>query len=254
MEFMHGLQIGVSLMETINRSQKWLFLVSPYLKPWGDLTNSIIDASQRRVAVTLVLRGAEKRGENEELAKPLVDRGVTVKFLDRLHAKLYVNESQAVITSMNLHRESLLDSWEAAVVLNGKEDRDAYEKVLSALQELDKKVAAQEKRLAHVPAQPSPRAQSKVSSPPASKSQSHTKKLEHPPIGRAEVRSQGACIRCCTPVSLNLERPYCRSCFESWVKYENEDYPEKHCHKCGTVIATSMAKPLCRGCWASSKG
>lgn len=251
MEFMHGLQIGISLLQTISQSQKWLFLVSPYLKPWDELLNSIIDASHRRVAVTLVLRGAEMRAENEKLSKPLADRGVTIKFLDRLHAKLYVNESQAVVTSMNLHKESLLDSWEAAVVLNGQQDRDGYEKVLSALRELANKIESQEKRLAHVPVESSSRAQSKVSSPSVSKSEPRPTKLEHP-RGHSEVRGQGVCIRCCSPIALNPERPYCRPCFESWARFENEEYPEKHCHMCGSIASTSMMKPLCRRCWAKA--
>lgn len=254
MEFMHGLQIGISLLQTISQSQKWLFLVSPYLKPWDELLNSIIDASHRRVAVTLVLRGAEMRAENEKLSKPLADRGVTIKFLDRLHAKLYVNESQAVVTSMNLHRESLLDSWEAAVVLNGQKDRDGYEQVLNSLRELTTKVEAQEKRLAPCRLESSPKVSRNVSPSPVPQNKTSGKNLEHPPRGRADIRMQGACIRCCTPISLNPERPFCRACFASWAEFENADYQEKHCHRCGTTSLTSMARPLCRGCWVKLNG
>ncbi|PKL68224.1 MAG: hypothetical protein CVV30_09860 [Methanomicrobiales archaeon HGW-Methanomicrobiales-1] len=63
------------------------------------------------------------------------------------------------------------------------------------------------------------------------------------------TQRQGNCIRCGTSVEFNLDKPLCNSCYSSWARYKNKNYPEKFCYTCGSSISPiSFGKPLCMKC------
>lgn len=61
----------------------------------------------------------------------------------------------------------------------------------------------------------------------------------------------GYCIRCSEEISLNVEKPYCYSCYQVWASFGNYDYQENFCHSCGKDERTSMEKPECYSCYTS---
>ena len=66
--------------------------------------------------------------------------------------------------------------------------------------------------------------------------------------------TKGYCIRCGQDIAFNPSRPYCYSCFSSWLQWENPAYIEKHCHACGKFDRSSMLYPLCHSCFQKSQG
>ena len=73
---------------------------------------------------------------------------------------------------------------------------------------------------------------------------------------KVQPRSQrsekiGHCIRCNTSIPPDRAKPYCPSCFSTWVRYANPEYKEKHCHLCGKPATVSMARPLCHSCYVA---
>ena len=73
------------------------------------------------------------------------------------------------------------------------------------------------------------------------------KKAPAPPAPK--LSENGFCIRCKQSIKLNLQTPYCYSCFKVWKRYENKDYPEKCCHICGQDSQSTMLKPVCYDCY-----
>lgn len=65
--------------------------------------------------------------------------------------------------------------------------------------------------------------------------------------------NMGYCIRCKTDIRLNLQAPYCYSCYSVWKKFENRAYKEKYCHNCGVENSSSFLKPVCLVCYIEQR-
>jgi hypothetical protein len=69
-------------------------------------------------------------------------------------------------------------------------------------------------------------------------------------VGNNEpVRHLGFCIRCSDKLELNLDKPFCSTCYNEWSAYKNYNYQENNCHCCGNKNKTSMSKPVCYNCY-----
>lgn len=223
----------------INEARQFLILVSPYLKPWQGLTMAIERARARGVAIVLILRGGD--GEQEEriaAAAPLRPFLQGLLFIERLHAKIYLSDQAAVLTSMNLHESSALNTIEFAASMTRAGDPDSYQQTykmcesLIALGEQDRQRGAWGRSTGSV-------ASVRESAPAPRKRE-------------ASRRTAGHCIRCGDDIALNPEKPLCADCYKIWSKYEDEDYEEERCHGCGRKSATSLRKPLCRSCYEAA--
>lgn len=242
MDVLSSTDISREVLALIEGAQQVLILVSPYFDPWERLTTEIKRAANRPGAkVVLLLRGGDDRAKQEEKARDLVSAGVKVIFLSRLHAKVYISESQAIVTSMNLLKSSALDSWELAIRAHARQDAALFNEIVKHTKGLLDR-AKDEQEIA---------AKSKTASATATLSEM-AEVARHagsrPVVPRARAKT-GHCIRCGVGVVFNPERPLCGDCFKAWAKYENPDYKESHCHGCGKERSTTFARPLCKPCW-----
>jgi len=256
----------VSLMENANKS---LLLVTPYFDGWDRFAIAIKDAVlKRHVAVVLLVRGGDDRARQEATTRELAAIGVRVEFLRRLHAKVYINESQAILTSMNLLKSSANDSWEIALRARAGRDTDAYREVLQHAYSLvrraenDADISAKRR---------SPPADARVQETPRVAPSSHTPErprsvfhrmldefvrivtlAEHREKAAGHARPRcGSCIRCRAPVPFDLDQPFCLECRGIWMKFKNHKHRENFCHACGDKSETSAARPRCRPCYAA---
>ena len=55
---------------------------------------------------------------------------VTIYFNDSLHAKCFLNENTAIVTSMNLYHYSMVNNVEFGVLFERKDDPENYSKIL----------------------------------------------------------------------------------------------------------------------------
>ena len=46
---------------------------------------------------------------------------------------------------------------------------------------------------------------------------------------------------------------YCKRCYASWRRFENEEYEEIHCHTCGKDYPSNLLKPVCYTCYKKYK-
>ena len=202
-------------------SRQTVYLISPYWQMNANLRSAIKDAVTDGVRVKCIMRANEKlTGEDIEFFR---NNRVEIRGLPHLHAKLYLNDSEALVTSLNLYNYSDKESIELGVIVSGKSE-------LSFLKEKAEKWWDEAKPVTF---------------------DTMTTTKSKPAIG-STISAQGFCVRCGKPKSLNPKYPHCDDCFKKWAEYENPTYPEKYCHKCGASFKTSKKDPLCKPCWSAT--
>jgi phosphatidylserine/phosphatidylglycerophosphate/cardiolipin synthase-like enzyme len=149
---------------------------------------------------------------------------VDVRGAEFLHAKIYLNEREVLVSSMNLHQFSANNSLEIGLLVKDKEAESQVRRyVTQTLMGRAVRISIETAGPARTPANNSAR-----------------------PVQSAAV---GYCIRCSSPIALNPSKPLCSAHYEVWAAWGNEDYEEEFCHACGRPWETSYAKPLCRSCY-----
>jgi hypothetical protein len=219
-------QVGEQVIAIIENARQEVILVTPYLDLWGHAQNAIQRAIGRGVQVLLFIRSGQDNPPLKDI-KWLLENKVTIGVLDRLHAKIYMNESTVLLSSMNFTESSALNSLEIAYLVRGAEDvLRVREYVVRDLNPLASQVLLEElEALLSV--------------------QGRT------PIGSiSQTIGFAFCIRCGEHRAFDPDRPLCDDCYDVWAEYENEDYREKVCHSCGQPTQVSKARPLCGPCYA----
>lgn len=220
---------GVShyLSELINNAKEKVYLVSPYLQINDQIKLLIEDSSTQSKQISIVY-GKEK--DAKDLAWLSSIRGLGIYFYDTLHAKCYMNEKEAVITSMNLYMYSQQNNCEMGIYLTKKDDPEMYNEVLTEVERILR--------------------QSKEVSKPTLYKKVETNK----PFKKAE-QHYGYCIRTGVQINLNPEQPMCYKAFNSWAQFSDGDYPEKFCHYSGDKSdgQTSYNRPILKKYWNEAK-
>ena len=239
----------VSAIEGVIRdAQQQAVLVSPYLQLSPTFAQRFLEADRRGVALTLLYGKKDKLEEPTRSALSKLQR-LKLRFLENVHAKCYFNESEMVITSMNLYAFSA-NNREMGVLVTADEDiyHSARREVLTMLEHArdDMPTMLGEARAVSPP----PAAAPAAARPPARKP-APTPRAERAPA-RAPLRMAGSCIRCGDGVAFNPAVPLCSGCYRAWAQWRDPDYEERRCHGCGKAKRTSMARPLCKPCYADA--
>jgi phosphatidylserine/phosphatidylglycerophosphate/cardiolipin synthase-like enzyme len=109
----------------INRAEKNLVLVSPYVRLPRVLSQRILHAGQSRgVHVIIVCRKKDLPPEESAAFRKI--SWLEVLDLPNLHAKCFYNEKSMVITSLNLYGYSPVNNREIGVLLTMERDPDAF--------------------------------------------------------------------------------------------------------------------------------
>lgn len=144
---------------------------------------------------------------------------VKISSCENLHAKCYLNENTAIITSMNLFQYSQQNNKEMGIKVEKKTEpelyNDIYKEVMVIIQ------TSQQPEFS-------------------------IKKLEK---DSKDGNVAGFCIRCGTNLKINIEKPLCFNCYKLWEEYSNPLYQEKFCHICGQESNTTYEKPVCYSCY-----
>lgn len=215
-------EVAPQVLSVIDEATKYVIVVTPYLKLWGHARYAIERALKRGVDVKFLLR-ADFDDLGGESVQWLSSIGVKIQVVERLHAKIFLNEERIIVTSMNLHSSSSQDSLEVALLItNSREQQILRHYVFESLQGMA--TGIENLILSQTPKHS---ASTKVSG----------------------VGTVGYCIRCGISVGLDINHPLCDGCYDKWAEWENEDYPEEMCHICGQPSDVSYAKPLCTACY-----
>jgi hypothetical protein len=259
-EVLNTVQCIARIDTIVREASKLLVIASPYLDPPAQILSALESAGLRGVRTVVLYR--QTNAKEAALKKLAAVKGVELLDAPDLHAKCYINQKEALITSLNLYDWSAQNNFEMGVVVPFPTPE--YKVALELLAEHMKLVRSRGSQPA-APAQllsplASPLAAPGLGLAAIAKSAPRRPTQAAPsprtaPVPRARVASTAAattgfCMRCRASVARNPEKPLCTTCYREWAIYSNPAYVEKFCHGCGKPHASSMSKPLCRGCYA----
>ncbi len=229
---------SAQIEEIIKNAKKELILISPYVKI-DRHTKEELFARKDEIEIHLIY-GKKKELDKKEREWLESVASIRMSFHKDLHAKCYLNESQALLTSMNLHDFSQKNNIEMGILVSCEEDRQLYDEIRREAESIIKK--SDEIRRPGWTEKAKAVIQELVSEP-------------YNPGQPPETPKRGFCIRCKREVQIikapEPVRPYCTDC---WGKrYKKDRYGKKYCHTCGKNHATTLRKPLCGDCHREHK-
>ncbi|MDP1747763.1 MAG: phospholipase D family protein [Bacteroidota bacterium] len=239
-KFLNTSGVSYHLEELIKGTKDKLILISPYLQFSQRIKEHIENLNIQKKDIRIVFRESKLQlDENNWLEKQI---GVRTSICSNLHAKCYINESEAIITSMNLYEFSQQNNNEMGIHITKVDDSELYNDTLIEVNRLitiskEIRVSIQEIPSAH---------QNKTEKKNAEITYSSEKPFN---------KSNAFCIRTGVHIPFNIERPFSYDAYKKWNEFANIDYPEKFCHFSGEKSdgETSMDKPILKKNWKKAK-
>lgn len=120
MKFIAPLEIASKIMTLIVEAEKELILVSPYVKinDWDKMKKSLSKAVSKGVAITFIAR----QNTNDDL-RPLKALNINPILIEDLHAKVYINDKYAIVTSQNITQYSDINSIDVGYQTENEKER-----------------------------------------------------------------------------------------------------------------------------------
>ncbi len=244
-------------------ARKHLVIICPYLKINEKLRRTIEIADRKGVNIFVIYGKRELDAETMSWLKGL--RHSNIANIPQLHAKLYMNEEMAVISSMNLYEFSQVNNEELGVLCGKRQDRAEFKEITFQVMrligisekehgkwdtgDLDKPIRGIFKR---------GRAEDEFRTYDHCQEETSIEtEVEHEvmDVDSGQERILCHCIRCGHVIPSTHEFVYCGRCMDSWQRYSNVKYvePKGHCYICGKDYEASAEKPACLDCYRSHK-
>jgi hypothetical protein len=223
------------LEDIIIEAKTKLTLISPYVQLWETLLERLKEASTRGVKIQIVY-GKDELKPNEKNALAEL-KNVDLYYLKNLHAKCYFNETQMLITSMNIYEFSK-NNREMGVLIDRKADAQFFNKAVEEAKSIIQLSETVENK----------RTDGKFATNTVYTGREQNRKSSF-------SLTFGYCLRCETRISFNPSRPYCAGCYADWAKHSDPDCEEDFCHSCGDDCEpTTKGEPFCYDCYKELNG
>jgi|GEM_PF-4556761 len=124
-------ELSSEIEDIIDQGEEFVYIVSAYIELSHQYHDKIEAALKNADKVALIIR------DDGEIKKADLEWFRSVKKLKiykvpRLHSKVYMNENEAVVTSLNLNGQSIAKNYEVGVLLDN--DEDAYDDILERVE------------------------------------------------------------------------------------------------------------------------
>jgi phosphatidylserine/phosphatidylglycerophosphate/cardiolipin synthase-like enzyme len=239
-KFLNTTGVSYHLEELIKGTKDRLILISPYLQFTERIKEHLSNLNIQKRDIRIIYRENKLQlEENNWLESQL---GIRTSLCKNLHAKCYINENEAIITSMNLYEFSQQNNNEMGILISKADDPDLYN---AALEEAIRLLTISEEIRVTVK-KVTPEAILKPEKKTLDAKQAHTKLTD---------KQTGFCIRTGVPIPFNITKPMSYEAFKSWSKYSDPDYAEKYCHFSGEPSNgdTSVSRPILKKNWKKAK-
>jgi phosphatidylserine/phosphatidylglycerophosphate/cardiolipin synthase-like enzyme len=236
-KFLDTTGISYHLQQLINKANDKLILISPYLKINEKIKQSLEDKNRMKIDIRVVYGKNELQPEENNWLKSM--SSIRSSFCKDLHAKSYLNENEAIITSMNLYEFSQVNNNEMGILIEKSKEPELYKDVYDEAQRLirisDELIVTVEKA-------------------PIKDKQIDKTEIKNKPEKPTD-KPMGYCIRTGSQIPFNVEKPMSYEANKLWSKYGDADYPEKYCHFSGEEShgETSVNKPILKKNWKKAK-
>ena len=128
-KFLNTSATNFFLEELIKNTKERLILISPYLRLNDRIKELLEDKDRLKIDVRIVYGKSDLHPEEIKWIQKL--DYVRLSFCKNLHAKCYLNESECIISSLNLYEFSQVNNNEMGISVRKYEDdevfKDAYE-------------------------------------------------------------------------------------------------------------------------------
>jgi phosphatidylserine/phosphatidylglycerophosphate/cardiolipin synthase-like enzyme len=239
-KFLNTTGVSYHLEELIKGTKDRLILISPYLQFTDRIKEHLSNLNIQKRDIRIIYRENKLQLEENNWLEGQI--GIRTSLCKNLHAKCYINENEAIITSMNLYEFSQQNNNEMGIYISKTQDADLYNATLEEVQRL--LTISEEIRVTvkKVTADTPPKTESKI----VEVKPSNSKPSDKP---------TGFCIRTGVPIPFNVEKPMSYEAFKSWSKYSDRDYAERFCHFSGEPSngETSVRKPILKKNWEKAQ-
>lgn len=234
-EFLDTQNISSEIANLIKNSRQRLYLITPYLQLNRQIKPYIKDLVYKipTIQIIVVCRSDKINVEDMGFLQDL--KNVQIWALDNLHAKCFINEETAIITSMNLYQYSEGNNYEMGIKLDKEKDESIYKQIseyIDIIMRESKEYVIKKKE---------------TESPPVQKSTAIKISPKQPQ--KSLNQTTGYCIHCGAEIALNPKKPICLQCYRKRPKDLAPTSEEHYCHVCGKESKQSLEKPVCYSCY-----
>ena len=124
-QFLDTTAVSHELTQLIKKSDEKLYLLSPYLQIAPPLKDLIKERDSRKIDIRFVYGKVDKLNQ-EDMSFLQELTSVKISFCDNMHAKCYLNENTAIVTSMNLYQYSQQNNREMGIKIEKEKDPELY--------------------------------------------------------------------------------------------------------------------------------
>jgi phosphatidylserine/phosphatidylglycerophosphate/cardiolipin synthase-like enzyme len=115
--------LNTALNEVIEQSKNKLTIISPFISFRDNNLNEKIKNKKKILEIYTKLDGKNKEEEDMLIVlKKLVDNEDNLLLIDFLHAKIYINDETALLTSMNFNDDAYKKSLDFGIITETKEE------------------------------------------------------------------------------------------------------------------------------------
>lgn len=133
-KFLNTSATNYYLEELIKQTQERLIIISPYLKFNNRIKELLADKDRMKIDVRIIYGKNQLAPQEINWLRSL--EFVRTSFCQNLHAKCYINEQTAIITSMNLYDFSQINNNEMGVFIEREQEPDLYRDTYEEAQRL----------------------------------------------------------------------------------------------------------------------
>lgn len=123
-KFLNTSATNYFLEELIKGAQERLVLISPFLKLNDRIKELLEDKNRLKIDVRIVYGKSELQPQEIEWLK--AQSYIRTSFCKNLHAKCYLNEENAIVTSLNLYEFSQINNNEMGILIRRDDDTELY--------------------------------------------------------------------------------------------------------------------------------
>lgn len=133
-KFLNTTATSYYLEELIKSAKERLIIISPFLKFNERIKELLEDKNRIKMDIRIVYGKTDLKPEEITWLRSL--DYVRTSFINNLHAKCYLNEETAIITSMNLYDFSQVNNNEMGVFIQRQSEPELYKDTLEEAQRL----------------------------------------------------------------------------------------------------------------------
>ncbi len=123
-KFLNTSATNFFLEELIKNAKERLILISPYLRLNDRIKELLEDKDRLKIDIRIVYGKSDLHPDEIKWMQKL--DFVRLSFCKNLHAKCYLNESECIISSLNLYEFSQINNNEMGILIRKYEDQDVF--------------------------------------------------------------------------------------------------------------------------------